>query len=161
MRCLPILALLALPVLAQYPVGANALQWTGTTSTAGPFCWGFSCTPEIAMVTPGESGSLLVRAELNQLYGIGISLTATRCLSVPGISNSLVLDDPITIWRTGVCAQGSPILACPSGTDTIPVTIPSTFPSGLRFSVQAVTGTPGGPAFNAYSFTQPLTFVVL
>jgi hypothetical protein len=151
---LPML-LLAVPALAQYPIGANALRWIGTTSTVGPACWGFSCTPLQATVTPGESGTLFVRSEYNDAYAIGLSLTASRCLSVPNFVNQLALDDPFALWQIGVCSTPSPILACPSGYENIAVTIPPFLPAGLQFCVQAATG-----SFPPWSFTQPLAFTV-
>lgn len=160
MRTLALLLLLAGVVAAQYPVGATGLHWTGTTGTAGIFCWGFSCTPAQATVTPGESGTLMIRGELNQLYAIGVSAGAGRCLDVGGIFNSLVLDDPISIWQTGILDQPSAVLACPSGTDTIAVTIPPGTPPSISFSIQGVVSVPAGPAQSAFSFTQPITFTV-
>ncbi len=155
MRTLISMLLLASGALAQYPPGANALRWIGTTSTAGPFCWGFSCTPVQADVAPAETGTLFVRADQNDAYAIGLSLTATRCLSVPGFLNQLVLDDPFAVWQVGVCTNVSPILACPSGYENVAVTIPPFLPLGLSFGVQAVTG-----ASSPYSFTQPIVFTV-
>lgn len=160
MRTFALVLVSAAALSAQYPLGANALRWNGTNS-AGPFCWGFSCTPQTAVLVPGESGSLFVRAEFQQNYLLGISLSATRCLAVPGIANQLVLDDPILIFWSGTCATGSPILSCPGGTDSIPVTVPVSWPSGLTFSIQGVTGVPSFPGLVLASFTQPLTFTVL
>ena len=153
-RLLPML-MLAAPALAQYPIGANALRWIGATSTAGPFCWGFSCTPVQATVTAGESGTLFVRADWHDAFVIGLSLTATRCLTIPGLGNQLVLDDPFTIWQVGVCSNASPILACPSGYENLAVTIPPFFPTGLQFCMQGATGA------GSYSFTQAISFRVL
>jgi hypothetical protein len=155
MRTLLSLLLIAAPALAQYPVGANALRWIGTTSTVGPFCWGFSCTPVSATVTAGETGTLFVRSEQGDAYAIGLSLSASRCLTVPGFLNQLVLDDPFSLWQIGICSTPSPILACPSGYDNIAVTIPPFFPAGLQFSLQGATGSIG-----PYSFTQAIQFTV-
>lgn len=158
MRILAATLLLAAAAAAQYPMGANALRWLGTSSTAGPFCWGFSCTPVQATVTPGETGTLFVRSEWNDDYVIGIALGASRCLAIPGLLNQLALDDPFFVWQVGVCGTGSPILACPSGYDNLAVTIPPFFPPGLSFAMQGVTGAAGpGPL----SFTQPIRFTVL
>ncbi len=161
MRVALVVLALTGPLWAQYPISANALQWTGTTSSAGPFCWGFSCTPAQATVVPGESGTLMVRAEFNQLYALALSAGANRCLSIPNFFNNLVLDDPIFLVQVGVCSQPSPILACPSGTETISVTIPAAMPPGLSFSIQAVVSVPSGPALQSFSFTQAITFTVL
>jgi hypothetical protein len=161
MRKLVLLALFSTIAQAQYSLGANALQWSGATSTAGVFCWGFSCTPAQASAQAGETGTLMVRAEFGQPYAIGVSLSATRCLALPNFQNALVIDDPILIWRTGICATGSPILSCPGGTDSFTITIPPSFPSGTTFAIQAVTGVPGGPGFPAFSFTQAIAFTIL
>lgn len=147
-------------LLAQYPAGANALQWTGATSTAGPFCWGFSCTPAQATIVPGETGTLMVRGELNQIYVVGMSGSASRCLSLPFAYNNLVLDDPIFFVRFGVCGQPSPILACPSGLDTFRLVIPAGLTRGVSTSLQAVVSVPSGPALPSFSFTQTITFTV-
>ena len=154
MRAAIIAIALAGSLCAQYPASANALQWTGATSTAGPFCWGFSCTPEQATVLPGEAGTLMVRAEYNQVYALAMSAGANRCLALPGMYNNLVLDDPIFLVQVGVCGQPSPILACPSGTDTISVVFPTGIPPGVSFSIQALVSVPSGPALPAFSFTQ-------
>ena len=154
-----ILALTA-PLCAQYPIDANALRWEGTTSSAGPFCWGFSCEPARAEVVPGESGTLIVRGEWNQVYALGISLGSDRCLELPGISHALVLDDPILIVRIGICDDPSPILACPNGLDHIGVTIPGFMPPGFSFSVQAIVGVPGWPVVRGWALTQGIRFVV-
>ena len=159
MRTVALILLSASAVLAQYPIGANALRWNGI-NPAGPFCWGFSCTPVTAVLVRGETGSLLVRGEWQQPYLLGLSSSATRCLSVTGVYHQLVLDDPITLFWSGTCSTGSPILSCPSGTDSIPITIPLSWPPGLSFSIQGVTGVAASPGVMAVSFTQPLTFVV-
>jgi len=161
MRSVILVLALTASAAAQYPASANALRWTGTTSTAGPFCWGFSCTPVPATVVPGETGTLMVRAELNQVYALAVSAGANRCLAIPGIYNQLVLDDPIHVWRTGVCGQASGILACPSGTDTVTITFPPSTPPGITFSIQGLVSVPSGPAVPAFSFTQPITFTTL
>lgn len=151
---------LAAPLAAQYPADATALRWDGVTSTAGPFCWGFSCDPEVAEVVPGESGTLLVRGEWNQIYAIGVSLGANRCLELPNIAHGLVLDDPLLIVRIGVCDDPSPILSCPNGTDSIEVTIPAFLPPGFSFSVQAIVTVPGPPAVQRLSLTQGIRFLL-
>ena len=158
---LVLLLLLAAPAVAQYPMGANALRWIGTTSTVGPYCWGFSCTPVQATVLPGETGTLFVRSEWSDAYVIGISLSATRCLPLPGFLNQLALDDPFFVWQVGVCGTPSPILACPGGYDNLAVTIPPFFPPGLQFSMQGVTGPPPSPGLTSFSFTQTIRFTVL
>ncbi len=145
---------------AQYPADASALRWEGSTSTAGPFCWGFACEPEIAEVLPGEKGTLLIRGEWQQLYALAISLDSSRCLKLPNAAHGLILNDPLFIFGAGVCANPSPILACPNGTDTIKVSIPSALPAGFSFSVQAIVSIPSGPAEQRYSFTQGIRFVV-
>ncbi len=145
---------------AQYPVDATALYWSGTSGSAGTFCWGFSCTPSQATVSPGEAGTLMVRGELNQTYILGLSDGASRCLSLPGVSYGLVLDDPIFIVRTGVCGDPGGILACPYGTDTFGVVIPPGAPSGFSVSIQALVSVPSGPGIPRFSFTQGITFSV-
>lgn len=160
MRTLALILVTASLVSAQYPIGSNALRWTGT-SQAGPLCWGFSCTPQVATLVRGETGTLFVRAEYQQPYLLGFSLTATRCLGLPGLYNQLVLDDPITVFAEGTCRTGSPVLSCPGGTDTIPVTIPVNWPVGLTFTVQGLTGVPSYPGSGQASFTQAITFTVI
>ena len=162
MRPLLLTLTLTTALSAQYPISANALHWQGATSTAGPFCWGFTCTPAAATILPGEPGTLTIRAEFNQPYLLGLSPTATSCISAPAISyNSLTLDPPITIWWTGTCSIPSPILACPSGYDQLPITIPPILPPGSSFSMQGITGAPAIPGSPAWSFTQAITFTVL
>ncbi len=161
MRCMIACVLLSVTVSAQYPISANGLRWEGVTSSAGPFCWGFNCTPEPVTVVPGESGILRIRAELNQPYVIAISTGASQCRTVPGAYNSLVLDEPFTILYTGAFVVGSPILACPQGVDDLSVIIPPSFTTGTTFSIQGATGTPGGVGMPTFSFTQALSFRVL
>jgi hypothetical protein len=152
--------ILAAPIAAQYPADASALRWEGQTSSAGPFCWGFDCETETAAVVPGETGKLMVRGEWNQLYALAISLSSDRCLQLPNAAHGLVLSDPLFIFGAGVCADPSPILSCPNGTDTIAVAIPRALPAGFSFSVQAIVSVPSGPAEQRYSFTQGIRFVV-
>ena len=162
MRTLLVCLVLSAAAQAQYPISANGLLWTGPSGSAGTFCWGFSCTPAAAQVLPGETGTLTVRAEFGQSFIIGASATATRCLSFPNFFNSLVLDDPIVPWITGICDQQSPILACPSGTHDIPISIPAFIPPGVTLSLQGVTSIPHGtPGTPSWSFTQAITFTVL
>ena len=162
MRLTIAILLLASALPAQYPISANALHWSGTTSSAGPFCWGFTCNPETAAVVPGESGTFTVRGAWNQPFALAIAPTASRCLALPGIFNALVLDDPIYVTHTGVLNQLSPILACPSGMVVIPIVLPPWLPPGLSFSVQGLVGVPGDPALPpTFSFTQAITFTVI
>ena len=160
MRIPLLILLLATPLAAQFPVDATALRWVGATSSAGPFCWGFACDLETAEVVPGETGILTVRGEWNQIYAIAISLSANRCLALPNISHGLVLDDPLHIVRMGICGDLSPILACPSGTDSFQITFPRILPAGFGFSVQAIVSVPSGPAVQRYSLTQGISFVL-
>lgn len=160
MRIPLLLLALATPLVAQYPADATALRWVGMTSSAGPFCWGFACDLETAEVLPGETGTLIVRGEWNQVYAIAISLSASRCLTLPDIAHGLVLNDPLFIVRIGVCGDSSPILACPSGTDSFQLTLPSVLPAGFSFSVQAIVTVPSGPAVQKYSLTQGIRFVL-
>lgn len=161
MRCTVLFSMLCATAFAQYPAGANALRWDGTTSAAGPFCWGFSCTPLVATVTAGESGTLMVRAEFGQPYLLAVSRGASRCLTLSGIYNSLVLDDPIFLLTSGSCSLGSPILSCPGGQDFLPLTFPVGLPSGFSVAIQGLTGVPSGLGFPSASFTQTLIFQVL
>ena len=161
MRSFIMLLVCSASLFAQYPASATGFQWTGTTSVAGPFCWGFNCVPEQATVSAGESGTLMIRGEANQSYAIAISAGASNCLSLSGIMNQLVLDLPLLVTHTGVLNQLSPILACPSGQAFIPITIPSAIPSGFSFSIQGICSLPGSPAGASHSFTQALSFTVL
>lgn len=161
MRTASLLLLTTILLPAQFPIGANALRWNGTTSTAGPLCWGFSCIPDTATLVAGENGSLLIRGNYLDPYVLGTSLSATQCTSVPFINNQLVLDNPITIFWTGILNTLSPALVCPSGSDTLAISIPINWPSNLTFTIQGLTGTPFPPGPAEASFTQPITFVVL
>lgn len=152
---------LAGTLCAQYPASANALRWTGTTSTAGPFCWGFSCRPEQATVVPGETGTLMVRGEFNQIYALGVAPGASRCMSFPSIYNSLVLDDPIVFVRFGVCSEPSPILACPSGWDRFDVRVPPGLPRGASVALQALVSVPSVPGTPRFSFSQTIVLTVM
>lgn len=160
MRITLLSLLLAVPLAAQYPADATALRWEGVTSSAGPFCWGFSCDLETAEVVPGESGTLMVRGEWNQIYALALSLSASRCIPLPNVANGLVLDDPVHIVITGVCGNPSPILACPSGTDTFRISIPRALPAGFSFSVQAIVTVTSGPAVQRYALTPGIRFVL-
>jgi hypothetical protein len=100
MRIATLLVLVSGLMSAQYPVSANAFSWTGVNQ-AGPFCWGFSCTPVNVTVLRGEAGSLFIRGDYQQPYLIGLSFSATRCLTIPSAYNMLVLDDPFFVVFTG------------------------------------------------------------
>ena len=135
-----LLAFLALSAAAtaQYPADAAGLHWAGASgNTAGTFCWGFQCAPSSTSVAPGESVTLLVRGDLDALFVVGVSATATSCAPIPGIAHSLVLDPPIYVVFAGVLDQPSPILSCPPGFKTIPFVFPSTAIAGSSFGVQA------------------------
>ncbi|HET6201688.1 MAG TPA: hypothetical protein VFI25_02670 [Planctomycetota bacterium] len=145
---------------AQFPADAVALHWTGAGgNTAGPFCWGFQCAPDTTTVSPGEAVALFLRGEPNAAYVVGVSVSATSCLSIPGISHSLVLDLPIIVAFAGTLDQVSPILSCPSGTTTIPFTFPSNAPPGASFGIQAIVLS--GSPFIPLSFTQAIVVTVL
>ncbi len=145
---------------AQFPIGAVGFSWSGTTTpSAGNFCWGFSCAPDSVTVAVGETVTIRVRGDYQQPYAIGFSTSATRCITIPGVLHNLILDDPITVVWTGFLVVGSPILACPSGTDAVTVVIPPFFPSGTTFALQAVAGTLG-PAGSQLSFTSALAVTV-
>ena len=141
MRARFLLAVLVLsaPAAAQSPADAAGLQWAGASgNTAGTFCWGFQCAPSSTSVAPGESVTLLVRGvELNAIFLVGVSATATSCIPIPGIAHSLVLDPPIYVAFSGILDQPSPILACPDAYKTIPFVFPSTAIPGSSFGVQA------------------------
>ncbi|MEM7199660.1 MAG: hypothetical protein AAF628_05300 [Planctomycetota bacterium] len=154
------LTLGAAEVQAQYPASANSLRWEGTTSNAGPFCWGFSCRPERADVRTGESGTLRIRVDGPLPYAIAASLSATSCLPIRPFYNNLVLDAPITILQAGVCSGPSPILACPSCEETFTLTVPRGLPAGTRFSLQGITGVFPVPGSPIGSWTQTITFNV-
>ena len=155
-------ALMSAAAFAQYPASANGLQWTGVTSTAGTFCWGFSCVPGQANVVAGETGTLMIRGFVGESYMLGISTSVPSCVTVPLAYNQLVLAHPITIFSSGPLSQISAILACPPAFETLTVSIPPLVPSGTQFTVQgftSLTPQPGNPMLG--SFTQAITFIVL
>lgn len=161
MRIVLLLTLLSSLACAQYPLGANALRWEGTTSSAGPFCWGFSCTPERAAIAPGERGSFLVRGEFRQPYVLALSAGLGRCRSIPGALNQLVLADPFVVFAAGSLDRTSPILACPPGTARVPIQVPASLPRGTTFFVQGAVGLPRSTGTRAaVSLTQTIAFTV-
>jgi hypothetical protein len=161
MRTAIFLLLLSGLAFSQYPIGATAFTWTGVNQ-AGSFCWGFSCTPINTTVIRGETGTLFIRGDFQQPYVIGLSFSATRCLSMPTAYNMLVLDDPIFVVFTGATNTTSPILACPPGSDSLTITIPPSWPVGLIFTLQGLVALPTSPGAvgPSASFTQPITFLV-
>ena len=142
-----------------------ALGWIGTTDSAGSLCAGFSSTPEQTRVLPGESGTLTVRGDLNQSYALFTSIGASRHLFLPGISNALLLDEPVFPLRVGVLGHPASVLSCPdgpNGVDTIPLTLPTWMPPDLRFNVQAVVGVTvdSGSPIPPLFFTRAITFTL-
>ena len=55
-----------------------------------------------ATIVPGESGTLTLRGEWQQIYALGLAPTANRCLTLPIAYHCLVLDDPILDRRNVV-----------------------------------------------------------
>jgi hypothetical protein len=165
MKCF--LAILAFSALTaglpgQYPISAVALNWNGMFPQ-GTACWGFNCVPLTTNIVRGETGSLTVRGDLNYAYVIGLSFSANRCQSFPTAYNMLVLDDPIFIVLGGTLTTGSPILACPPATSTLPITIPASWPPGISFTLQAMVNVPFAPGSTnpTVSFSQAITFTVI
>jgi hypothetical protein len=130
--------------LAQYPPGAVGL-WASTSNTniAGHVCHGFSCTPANLNITAGDVVTVGIRGEWQAPYLLATAASATSCVAVPGILNSLVLDLPATIVLSGTLANPSPILSCPDGYTTITATLPPGFPIGTTIPIQALTYGPG------------------
>lgn len=126
---------------AQYPADAVGFQWSSSSgATAGYFCWGFDCRPSPVRVGAGEQIELLVRADgANQPYVILASLSATQCLTIPGVAHALSLDLPVFTAIVGTLHQTSPILACPAFFDTYTFSFPAGLPSGGSFALQALT----------------------
>src|ERR1043166_9529023 len=128
---------------AQIGPGSIGFHWTGSTGpSVGTICSGVSCTPFTTHVTVGETVTIDVRGMYNGSYLVGFSTSATRCLSIPGFYNALIIDDPITILFSGTLNLGDPILACPGGRAIIQVVMPS-LPTGVTFDLQAAAATFG------------------
>jgi hypothetical protein len=137
--CVVSLATIATPAVAQFTADAVGFHWVGAAgNTAGPFCQGFQCAPDATTVSPGESATLLVRGDPYAVFVVGLSATATSCIPIPGVSHSLVLDAPIYVAFTGTLDQLSPILSCPSGEKTIPISFPTTAIPGTSLAIQAI-----------------------
>ena len=165
MRTHSLLSLVALaavvtPAAAQYPADAVGFHWTGAGgNTAGPFCLGFQCAPDTTTVSPGESATLLARGDPYAAFVVGVSLSATSCVSIPGVSHSLVLDAPIYVAFTGTLDQLSPILSCPSGEKTISIDFPPNVVPGTSFGIQAIVLPVSG--FAPASLTQAIVLTVV
>lgn len=159
MRTLAAVVLLASALTAQYPAGAVGFHWSGTTtSTAGEFCWGFSCTPAQAQVTANEVVTLTIRGDWWMApYVIGFSASATQCTSFVGWYNSLLLDLPITFVFQGMLDQNSPILACPSAFAQVTASLPPGVAIGTTFSLQGAVMAANGQM----SFTSAIDVTVL
>ncbi|MGH7149645.1 MAG: hypothetical protein ACREIU_03045 [Planctomycetota bacterium] len=154
------IAAAAAPASAQFPADAVGFHWTGAAgNTAGPFCWGFQCAPDATTVSPGESATLLVRGDPYAVFVVALSATATSCLSIPGIAHSLVLDAPLYVAFTGTLDRLSPILSCPSGEKTIPISFPTSAIPGTTLAIQAIVLPVSG--FAPPSLTQAIVLTVV
>lgn len=137
-----VLAVACTCAAGQYPIGAVAFNWTGSSgASAGPFCWesNFNCTPYTVNVTAGEQVTLTIRGQANAPYAIGISGGAGQCIAFPGIQGNLMLDPGAILVGGGALGQVSGILACPAWFDQVVATFPSTFPIGSTVAVQVYT----------------------
>jgi hypothetical protein len=142
---------------AQVRPGVFGYQVVSSTGIAGEFCLQFDCTPRASTCTAGETLTLRVNAPHNNLFAIGASLSATSCLSIPGIGNMLVIDPPIVTIAVGIVANVNPALACWGGTVQVPLTVPAGVPHGLSFASQALADVPGlngtAPSFSVAVIT--------
>jgi hypothetical protein len=142
---------------AQVAPGVFGYQVVSSTGTAGEFCLVFDCTPRTSTCTAGETLTLRVNAPQSSFFAIGASLSATGCISLPGIDNSLVIDLPIVTLAVGIVANASPALSCWGGTVSVPFTVPAGVPHGLSFATQALAEVPDrngtGPALSVAVIT--------
>ena len=148
---------LAAAASAQVTPGQFGFTVTSTSSntTAGTFCRGFQCTPFRLAVTGNDTLQLTVRTELNQPFVIAVSPAAGPCVNVPGVVNQFGLASPWGVLFVGAVTQPSPILACWSGFETVPLRLPN-LPSGLGFVLQAVAAGPGPSSSIQPAFTSPV-----
>jgi hypothetical protein len=118
------------------------LNWSGSSGTnAGPLCGGFTCTPIAVPVTIGETVTITLRGTLGTGWALGVSPTASQCLMIPGIHNSLILDFPIEVPLSGVFTDGDVVLSCPGGRASITFTFP-VLPPWTNIALQAVAQRP-------------------
>lgn len=148
MRNLAMFLLLAVSAQAQIVLGEMGFQVAGLQGTAGDFCRGFTCVPRQLNVTSGETLTLTVRAPLGAPFVVAASASATSCLKIPTIGNSLVIDLPLIVLYSGSIDKPSPILACYDGYTTRSLPLPGGLPLGAALAMQAgaVIGTPQYPS---------------
>ena len=159
-RCVAALALLAVgtgAAFGQYPLGAVGFNVsTNLGQFIGSPCWWSGCTPATGTVAIGEVVTIRINGEWNAPYLLGVSLSATSCVTVPGVLHELVLDAPISLVSSGTLSFISPILACPNGFTTLTATVPPGIPSGTKFAIQALTHGAG----NALAFTGAIVLTI-
>ncbi|MAG56976.1 MAG: hypothetical protein CMJ83_11835 [Planctomycetes bacterium] len=129
------------------PVGVAGFWWNGTTTPTAGSTYSFTCAPIPVSVQVGEPVVLRVVGEFTYPYLLGMAPSATRCLSLPGVFNSVLLDDPVTIITSGSLDQTSPLLVWPSGFTELNVILPPSVPTGATFSLQAAAWSGGQGLF--------------
>ena len=137
MRALLAVVVLAIAAPTQIRLGQMGFQVAGLAGTAGDFCWGFNCTPRPLNVTAGETLTVYVRAPRGAPFVIAASVSATSCLAIPTIGNSLVIDLPIFVLFAGSVDLPSTILACYDGYATRTLPLPNWLPIGAQIGMQA------------------------
>lgn len=150
-------SLLAASLHAQVRPGIFGHLVQGLNGSAGEFCHAFDCTPRPFAAASGERLNLVVNAPWQNPFVLGLSLSATSCVTLPFAANMLILDLPIVPVAVGIVSQQSPILACWGGTESVPLALPPNLPLGFQFATQAVVLMPmlngNQPAFSVAVLT--------
>jgi hypothetical protein len=155
-KLLLVIAVTALSNGASAQVVDPGLLWIGIGTFAGTGCGGFTCTPVMTTVSPGEPATIQVRGLFATNWAVGLSASATQCLPIPGVVHNLALDFPIEVVLSGVFTDMDPIIICAGGRASVSFIFPF-LPAGTTFSLQAVAHrTDLLPAF-----TKPITVTVL
>ncbi len=127
---------------AQDPAPICGLAWMDmTTGTqVGPDCSRFSCTPFSTVTSAGRRVITFVAGTYVAPYAIMLSGSATQCVTIPGIANSLTLMPPAWVVFTGRLGIPSRLLSCPTPfSSPYHFTFPTGVPVGSTFAIQAVT----------------------
>ena len=110
----------------------------------GQACGAVGCTPLTGgNIAGGEARNLLLFGAPQTFYALGIGNPAA-CVAIPGIDNTLLLQD-ITVLDVGL--QSAPPfvpLPCQQGTAGYTLTMPNVVPAGIVFRLQLIGVSSGG-----------------